>query len=106
MVNLAFSLEDLGSSQELRRRGHREAFWDHKRLRRSARVAMGEVESRSRITFILDQVRDFINSGGLAAERELRAADDDPMAARLPLVDKLRSIGAAACESSNSPDLL
>ncbi len=103
MTELAYPLDELDESQELKRRGGRPAFWSHNKLRRGARIALNGLDSRQRVSTILRQVRNSINAGSVVAEPEESTFQDDPMAVALPPKDKLQRLGASACELPIDP---
>ncbi|HET9721930.1 MAG TPA: hypothetical protein VFP32_02775 [Candidatus Saccharimonadales bacterium] len=105
MTELAYPYEELEDFQELRRRGPKEAFWDHRRLRRPARVAINAVAEKPKISVLLRQIRDSINTNGRVGElpEAEPKAEEDPMAVALPPQEKLRLLGSAACEAPSLP---
>ncbi|MBX4190951.1 hypothetical protein KW794_02580 [Candidatus Saccharibacteria bacterium] len=105
MTELAINFDELDDHQELKRRGPYSSFWQQKRLRRSARVALTGIHDKPSISVTLRRIRDNINADhsllmelAEPAEKTEEVEAADPMAVALPPLDKLRSLGASACQ--------
>jgi hypothetical protein len=100
MTELAFPWDELNDRQDFKKLGPK--LWRKGKLRIGGRVALHGVQDTPNVSVVLNRLRKAINADPSVLKDPAEPLQEaDPMAAALPPVEILRSIGISACELSS-----